>query len=272
MFPPFVPMYVLPTELNQFSLPTPDVQDDILNLVQLASTLIDTACGRIDGDGNGSLVYTTYVQRTLLQTRNRNLVQLNAKPISPVSSSTIADLQALAASGTADFPNCYYTGVLPSPASPGFGGSLSGLIGVSGRYGYTRNDMSMAYPDLWAFINPLNLVTIFGGPAPWVAIDITQTDLDPKTGEMWIPAGLQLQRYSEILVNYNSGFHPLRMPWAVKFVCASIVKNALAKGDATTAVLSMNLSRSGAGFTMGPMLLDPQLDAMLQPYKTIRCI
>jgi hypothetical protein len=264
-------MYLLPTELNQFGIPTPDVQGDILNLVQLASTLIDTACGRIDGDGNGSLVYTTYVQRYLLSTRNRNLVQLNAKPVVSISAQTVSDLQTLAASATADSPNCYYTGVLPSVVNA-FDGSLSGIIGASGRYGYTRQDMSMAYPDLFAFINPLNLVTIFGGPAPWVAIDITQTDIDPKTGEVWIPAGLQLQRYSEIMIHYNSGYDVRQMPWAIKFVCASIVKNALAKGDATTAMLSMNITRSGAGATFGPMLLDPTLDAMLQPYKTVRAI
>jgi len=263
---PFVPMYVLPNELDQFGLPTPDVKPDIYNLIQLASTLIDTACGRIDGDGNGSLVYTTYVQRTLLQTRNRNVVLLNAKPISPISPQTITDLSNLASGAI----NCYYTGAQPNQ-SVAFGGqTLSGIIGLSGRYGYSRQDMSTAYPDLWAFINPLNLVTIFGGPAPWVSVDVTQTDVDPKTGEVWIPAGLQLQRYSEILVNYNSGYDPRVMPWAIKFVCASVVKNAMMRGDATTAMLSMGLSRSGASISFGPLLLDPQLDAMLQPFKTLR--
>ena len=275
MFPAFSPCYVLPTELAAYGLPNPDEQPDIVMLVQMASTIIDVACGRIDGDGNGSLCYTTYVQRTLLQTRNRNLVTVNAKPIVGVSAGMVASLQA-AATGSYVIPgatgqiNCYYTGVQSSTITTFDGASLSGLLGASGRYGYTRQDMSVGYPDLWSFVNPLNLVTVFGGPAPWVVMDIGNTDYDWKTGELWIPAGLQLQRYSEVLLMYNSGYNPFAMPPAVKFACSSITKNALAKGSATTALMKMNLGKSGLNYAMSPQLLDPTLDALLAPYKTIR--
>ena len=170
-------------------LPNSTQQPDILNLIQLASLIIDEWCGRIDSDNSGSMVYSTYTARILLQTRNRNLIQLPIRPIVGVSQATVTALQALAPSGG---PNIYYTGVIPNTLN-NFTGQLSGLVSASGRYGYTRQDMSVAYPDLQALINPLNLVTMFGGPAPWVAIDITQTDYDSRSGEVWIPAGLQLR-------------------------------------------------------------------------------
>ncbi len=239
-----------------------------MSLVGMASSIIDIECGRVDGDGNGSLVYTTYTQRLLLQTRNRNLVQIPVKPIVALDAATVNALMT-AASGNAD-GNFYYTGVLPNTLNQP-NGTLSGLISASGRYGYGRQDMSVAYPDLFAFINPLNLITMFGGPAPWVSIDITNTDYDPKTGEMWVPAGLQLQKYSEVLISYNSGWDPRSMPRAIKFVTASLVKNAMVMGDATTALLNLTMGRQGpnASFYKGG-LVDPTLDQFLTPFKNVR--
>lgn len=266
MSAPFTPSFLFETDLARYGLPTPDKQPNIMNLVALASAIIDEECGRIDGDGNGSLVYTTYIQRILLQTRNRNLIYLPMKPIAAVDASTVASLQA-AASGNTNFT---YTGVQANTLISGFTGSLSGLIAASGRYGYTRQDMSIGYPDLFAFINPLNLITMFGGPAPFIPMDITQADYSEKSGECWIPAGLQLQRYSEVLVIYNSGYSPFNMPPVIKHVCASLVKNALAKGNATTAMMSLSLGKAGAIATFQPQLIDPTLDRMLTPFRTVR--
>lgn len=237
-------------------------------LVQFASSLVDIECGRVDGDGSGSLAYTTYTQRLLLQTRNRNLVMLSMKPLAPLSAAVIATLQASGAAATGTNINCFDTGALAN-TSNGPDGNLTPLIGASGRYGYTRQDMSIAYPDFWSFINPLNLLTLFGGPAPWVPIDITQTDYDKKTGELWIPAGLQLQRYSEILVQYNSGYSPIAMPGAIKLVTAAIVKRALAS-DGTTGLMQLMVSQAGVNASFSKQWVDPTLDAMLQPYRCVR--
>src|ERR1700675_3326989 len=111
-FPPFSPCFIFPGELSWYGLPTPAVQGDIMPLVQFASSLIDEYCGRVDGDGNGSLVWTTCVQRVLLQTRNRNLVEIPMKPIVGISQSQVTTLQ-VAATGSPS-GNFYYTGVLPS--------------------------------------------------------------------------------------------------------------------------------------------------------------
>lgn len=263
----FTPCYIFPDELCDFGLPTPDIQGDIMNLVQVASSMIDTECGRIDGDGNGSLVYTTYVQRLLLQNRNRNLVQMPIKPITALTQGTI-DTFIAAASGSAT-GNFWYTGVLPN-TFPQANGALSGIVGASGRYGYVRQNQAIGYPDQFAFINPLNLITIFGGPAPWVAIDVGQIDYDPKTGEVWPPAGLQLQAYSELYMIYNSGYNPFAMPKPIKFVCAALVKNLLAKGDGTTGLKSMSIGRSGTNYSLGDNVIDPTLSQYLLPFKNVR--
>ncbi len=266
MTAPFTPSFLFETELAQYGLPLPDKQPNIMNLVGLASAMIDEECGRIDGDGNGSLVYTTYIQRILLQTRNRNLIYLPMKPITAVDAATVTALQA-GASGNTNFT---YTGVQANTIISGFTGSLSGLIAASGRYGYTRQDMSIGYPDLFAFINPLNLLTMFGGPAPFLTMDVSQADYSEKSGECWIPAGLQLQRYSEVIVIYNSGYNPYAMPPVIKHVTASLVKNALSKGNATTAMLSLSLGKAGANATFYNQLIDPTLDRMLTPFRTVR--
>jgi hypothetical protein len=166
--------------------------------------------------------------------------------------------------------NCWCPGTLIANTINAPFGGLSGLIAASGRYGYTRQDTSLAYPDLFAFINPLNLVTMFGGPAPWVPMDISNTDYDFKTGECWIPAGLQLQRYSEVWLTYNSGFDPRAIPRGVKWACSALVKNLLAKGGGTTGLSSFSLSRAGANMMMLPEVIDPTIQAMLAPYTNIK--
>jgi hypothetical protein len=255
---------LLPQDYAAFNLPTVAVQQDIAQVVAMASLIIDESCGRIDGDGNGSLCYTTYTERILLGSNNRNLIYVSQKPIVAVSAATVA---ALMAAATGNINNTY-TGVQANVLD-NYTSRLSGIVGASGRYGYTRNDRSMAYPDLFSMLNPLNLTTIFGGPAPWVAMDSTNADYDPRSGEVWIPAGLQLQRYSEVLISYNAGWNPLQMPAPIKHVCASIVKNLLAKGDATTALLRMSVA-GAASYGIGADVIDPILDRMLLPFKTIR--
>ena len=260
----FVPCYLLPQDYAAFNLPTAAAQQDIGQIAAMASLLLDEYCGRIDGDGNGSLCYTTYTERILLGSNNRNLIYLSQKPIVAVSSDTVA---ALMAAATGNINNTY-TGVQANLLN-NYNGALSGIVGASGRYGYTRNDRSLAYPDLFAMLNPLNLVTMFGGPAPFVSIDTTNADYDPRSGEVWIPAGLQLQRYSEVLIVYNAGWNPLQMPAPIKHACASVMKNLLAKGDATTALLRLQVE-GAASYGIGADCIDPILERMLMPYKTVR--
>lgn len=271
----FQPVFLRPSEYAQYGLPaSPSTlsvgaiapQPEIDNLVAMASSTIDEYCGRIDGAGNGSLVYSTFQDRLLLQAPGRNLVMLPVKPIVGIPAATITALQAIAATGGIG----YDTGALPSTTILASTGQLSGIIACSGRYAYVRRSDSQTYPDLNALTNPQNLISLFGGPPPWIPVDITNLDYDWKTGELWIPAGLQLQRYSEIIITYNTGFDPRNLPPQIKNACASATKNLMAKGSGTTGITAATLGRANFNVVMGQDILDDNIKRLLRSFVAVR--
>lgn len=275
----FQPRFILKEELLKFGLPTPDQQPDIVNLVERASTLIDEYCSRTDVNGNGSLVYTTYTERILIPV-GRNIFRLSFRPLTAVSQGTVA---ALAASGSATdsdgnpMDNYFYTGVLPNQifnsTAPQAGGlvpttTLSPIISASGRYGYARRGQQQVYPDLNYAANVLQIASFFGGPPAWTAIDVGMIDYDPRTAELWVPAGLYLSQYSEVVCSYNSGFDPLNMPRNAKHACAALVRNLLSRGGGATGLKGFSAGRVQAQFTDD--LFDPTIAAQLQSLVTVR--
>lgn len=265
---PFQPQYILDTELAAFGLPDPTVQGDILSLVQRASSMIDEYCGRTDVDGNGSLVYTTYVERILLPV-GRNIFRTSFRPLVGVSASVEASLSA---SGQSLPTNYLDTGFSPNTVSSSFGQfgttALLPFISASGRYGYARRGQQQVYPDLNYAANVLQVASFFGGPPAFTGIDITSMDYDPRTGEVWVPAGLYLAQYTEVVLAYNSGFHPLQLPTAVKQACAMIARNLLIRAGGVTSLKSMRVGvRVLTEFT--EQVIDPEVQRMLQPYVTV---
>ena len=265
---PFVSSYIFEEELAAYGLPSVSQQCDILNMVSLASTIVDIECGRIDGDGSGSFAYSTVIERVLLPTRNRNLVRVSRKPIVAVSQAVVDELAASGAAAPAS-GNYFYTGVVPNTANA-FSGGLSGIVAASGRYGYSRQDLAVGYPDMFQMLSPLNLAQLFGGPVPWTTMDVSLIEYDPRTGELWLPVGIQLQKYTEIVITYNTGYDPRAIPRPIKLVTAALVKNALPRGG-VTALMSMSV-QGAANATFTQRLLDPTLEAILTPYKTVRAI
>ena len=279
---PFTPRFILPDELRRYGLPDANRQPAILTLVDAASSLIDIHCGRLDGEGNGSLVYTTYTERLLMQAINRNIVRLSFKPLVAVSASTVNLLAAsannvpttTATTRNPDNPllltNYFYTGVQPSvQAISGVPGStISPIIGVSGRYSYGRRGAQQIYPDLNYGANLLMVAAFFGGPPTWQNVDVSMSDFDVATGEIWIPAGLYLGQYTEIVCTYNSGFHPLYMPHPIKQSCAMLVRNFLSRGGGTTGLRSIQTS-GAANVSFEPDLIDTTIERMLDPFKTV---
>lgn len=254
----FQPRYIFESELGDFGLPTRDDQPNIMSLVDGASSLIDEACGRTDQDGNGSLVYTTYTQRTLIP-QGRNIFRVFFRPLAGVDATT---QQNLAASG-----QNYYTGFTPNSIYTGNGSVLSPIISASGRYGYSRRGSQMTYPDLNYGANLLQIASFFGGPPQFTPIDVTMIDYDPLTAECWVPAGLYLSQYTEVAITYNSGYHPQRMPRGIKHACAALIKNFLTRGGGVTALKSLSTGRVNASFTDD--MIDPTVDRYLQPFKTV---
>jgi hypothetical protein len=280
----FKPRFILPAELTQYGLPDANRQPAILTLVDAASSLIDVHCGRIDGTGQGSLVYTTYTERLLMQAINRNIVRLTFKPLAAVSASTVNLLSAsanyfpvgqqnsqkIAGAQGLQFTNYFYTGVQPSvtPITNVPGSTISPIIGCSGRYGYGRRGSQQIYPDLNYGANLLQIAAFFGGPPQWTTIDLTMADFDISTGEIWIPAGLYIGQYTEIVTVYNSGFDPLNMPTAVKQACAALIRNFLSRGGGTTGLRSITTSGT-ANVSFSPDLIDPTIASWLDPFKAV---
>jgi hypothetical protein len=278
----FNPQYVLPiqsnglyTEYVTYGLPQPSDQPDIQNLITLASLMIDEYCGRTDGDGNGSLVFTTYMERFTSQSIRRNLFLIPKRPLVPLTPATLDTLAQL--DGFPDYHSValpsgsYYTGAMPSINTLA-NGCMSAIISASGRYAYGRRSDYGGSDAMGSFYAPLTLVTLAGGPAPWTPLDMVNLDYDPQTGNTWFAAGSSIlgYNYNEIVVIYNSGYDPRFMPVQVKMACAAICKNLMAKGSGTTGMNTFTMGKSGITATFTPDVIDPNVQRLLAAFVSVR--
>jgi len=247
--------------------------------VDAASSLIDVHCGRVDGYGQGSLVVSTYMERLLMQARNRNIVRVSFKPMTTltpdVQQNLVASANNLAVPANRQNSallntNYFWSGAQANttPITGVPGSTISPIIGCSGRYGYTRRSEYMIYPDLNYGMNLLQVAAFFGGPPGWTPINLTMADFAIDTGELWVPAGLYLGQYTEIVIIYNSGYDPLNMPRAIKQACAMLVRNFLSRGGGTTGLRSITAAGT-ANVSFSPDLIDTTIDRMLDPFKTV---
>jgi hypothetical protein len=260
----FQPRYIFECELARFGLPTEAEQRDILTLVDRASVLIDEHCGRLNVDGHGSLVYSTYTERLILP-EGRNILRLSYRPLVSVSATV---QQNIAASGAQaeDGENFYDTGVVANTVESLSDSVLSPVVSARGRYGYRRRGEAPVYPEANYGINPLQLASFFGGPPQFTDIDIQNIDFDARTGEVWLPAGLYLAQYSEVEMTYNSGFHPLDMPNAIKQATAALVLNMLVRPASGVRGFS-GVGRMSMNFTED--YIDDTVERWLRNYKVV---
>lgn len=261
----FQPRFIDEEDFGKFGLPDVTQQPDIVTLVERASTFIDEFCARSDVDGQGSLVYTTYQERLALPV-GRNIFRVTFRPLAAVDANTIA---LLSASGSIEGePNYFYTGALPSTQYRAGTSTLMPVIAASGRYGYARRGQQQVYPDLNYAANVLQIASFFGGPPQFTPIDVTSIDFDPRTGECWVPAGLYLSQYTEVLITYTAGFSPFALPPAIRHATASLVRNLLARGGGATGLKGFQAGRIRAEFTDD--LIDVNIANSLQAYRTVR--
>ena len=273
---PFRPRFILANELPMYGLPDSASEPSILSLVDAASSLIDQYCGRTDGNGIGSLVYTTYMERLLFQAAGRNIVRVSFKPMVALAATVVNSLMASANAPNTNpsgepltATNYFWTGVqantVVTPTT-----ALSPILGASGRYGYGRRNSFAIYPDLNYGMNPLQIASFFGGPPTWTPIDVSMIDWDAQTqsGEIWVPAGLYMSQYTEMIIVYNSGYDPLNMPPAIKNSTAALVKNFLSRGGGTTGVKAINAAGS-VNVMFTDDLIDPTIQRWLDAYKNI---
>ncbi len=261
----FSPRFIETEDFIKFGLPDPTQVPDIVTVVERASTLIDEYCARTDVDGNGSLVWTSYTERLFLPV-GRNILRVSFRPMSAVDANTLANYAASGSNG--DEPNYFSTGALPNTQFRAGTSTLSPLVSASGRYGYARRGQQQVYPDLNYAANVLQIASFFGGPPQFTPIDITSIDFDPRTGELWLPAGLYLSQYTEVLLTYNAGFDPLRLPPAIQHATASLVRNLLSRGGGATGLKGFGAGRIRAEFTED--LIDVNIANLLSAYRMVR--
>ncbi len=136
--------------------------------------------------------------------------------------------------------------------------AASPLVGVNVRYGRPRRG---EMPD------PVReqLAWAFGVPGSWNALDPTSVDVNLTAGELTFPQNFMGINYNEVEVTYTSGL--VTVTPAVKVACAQIVKNA----QATPAmnVKSSKMDTMQMQYFSG-VLVDPQVQALLQPYVAER--
>jgi hypothetical protein len=97
------------------------------------------------------------------------------------------------------------------------------IVSGIGRYAYPRRGDQ--YGSSTDDFNLLATYTQFGGPPQWEIFNTQQnTGFDPRTGQVWIPAGIMLAYYTEVRLQYVAGFAASALPSAVKLVCARLVK------------------------------------------------
>jgi hypothetical protein len=93
-------------------------------------------------------------------------------------------------------------------------GATSPFVAVRARIGIPRGPNATTLAEMLA---------PFGGPPGWVDLDPLQVDFNAATGELWLPAGIVGNVYTEAELTYTAGY--AEAPEAVKLACAQIIRN-----------------------------------------------
>ena len=138
------------------------------------------------------------------------------------------------------------------------------VIGGTGRYGYGRRaDSAISQMDDF---NLLASVSHFGGPPAWEIWPAnTAAGINPSTGELWIPAGIMLAYYSEVMVRYVAGFTYATLPAEIKLACAQLIFN-LANNPVMGNVKSMKAGDSAVTQFAATVISD-DIKALLAPWR-----
>lgn len=137
------------------------------------------------------------------------------------------------------------------------------IISGVGRYGYgRRSDQMLGYFD---DVNLLSMFSSFGGPPAWESFEIAASSYNPRTGEVWVPAGILLAYFTEVKMRYVGGWQASALPRPIKRACARLI------GGLTAAPMGPNIRRFTAGKItverFGESVLDDDTKSLLRPYR-----
>jgi hypothetical protein len=132
--------------------------------------------------------------------------------------------------------------------------ATSPIAGINGRYARPRRG-EMPNEAI------SEIVSAFGLPGQWTAIDPTLVDFNPATGELTLPWNVLGLPYNEVQVTYTAGLATIGDD--VKSACAQIVRNAQA-----TPALNASMSRIDTMQVkyFSSSLIDETVQAWLKPY------
>jgi hypothetical protein len=133
------------------------------------------------------------------------------------------------------------------------------LTSARGRFARPRRDESQS-SDLVVAISGA-----FALPGSWAGLDVAQFDLDPRTGEVSLPAHPLGLTYNEAEIVYQAGLATIGGD--IKTACAQVVKNM-------AAVPAMNLKSTRVDKLKieyySDALVDESVRALLSPYVAQR--
>lgn len=92
------------------------------------------------------------------------------------------------------------------------------LVSAQGRYGYGRRQQQQT--GILEEMSILVMQGVFGGPPAWQPIDTSAVSINPKTGEVWVPAGLSIAYYTEVRLSFVAGWKTI--PAQIKTATANI--------------------------------------------------
>jgi hypothetical protein len=136
--------------------------------------------------------------------------------------------------------------------------ATSAIVGINGRF---------AKPRRGEMVNEAmcEIVSTFGLPGQWTAIDLTLVDFDSATGELTLPWNVLGLPYNEVQVTYTAGLATIGDD--VKSACAQIVRNAQA-----TPALNASMSKIDTMQVkyFSSSLTDETVQEWLKPYVAYR--
>ena len=139
-----------------------------------------------------------------------------------------------------------------------------GLLSLQGRYAYGRRSDQVG--GLYQEMNLLASVQTFGGPPQWITVSPQQASLSPRSGELWVPAGMLLAYYSDVRVRYIAGWTQSTLPDAIKAATAALV-NAMVQNAGVSISLAEAKTGSGGFKRFTASLFDSDIQRMLDPYR-----
>lgn len=138
------------------------------------------------------------------------------------------------------------------------------ISAVEGRNSYGRRSDQRVLSGRAPFYG---IVPNLYGVPQWVTIDTVSIDLDPQSGEIWLPTNIAFGVYGEVRVTYTAGYTALTMPEQIKAACANICKTMRLRGIPDVGSLSVEeITVNYINPASGPSFLSEDTRRMLDRY------